>query len=109
MANRTRKIPLQFYVSEKEQELIHQKMEFMQTKNLSAYLRKMALDGYILNVDYSQFKQICAAMQGIGTNINQIAKRINSTNNPYHEDIKEIKERQEELWQLLKSILSQLP
>ena len=109
MAKRTRSIPLQFYVSEKEYELIKQKIEFMQTKNQSAYLRKMALDGYILNVDYSQFKEICSAMQGIGNNINQIAKRINSTDNPYRDDIKNIKERQEEVWQLLKSILSQLP
>ena len=109
MAIKNRKIPLQFYVSEEEQAFIHQKMAFLNTKNLSAYLRKMALDGYILNVDYSQFKEICAAMQGIGNNVNQIAKRINSTNNLYENDVSEIKEKQEELWRLLKSILSKLP
>lgn len=109
MANRRRNVLLKFFVTTEEQAFIHQKMNFMKTKNLSAYLRKMAMDGYILNVDYSQFKEICAALQGIGNNINQIAKRINATDNPYREDINEIKKKQEEVWRLLKFTLSKLP
>ncbi len=109
MANRTRKIPLQFYVNEKEQDFIFKKMEVLQTKNLSAYLRKMALDGYILNVDYSMFREINSSLQHISNSVNQIAKRVNSTDNIYEDDISLIKEQQEKIWQLQKSILSQLP
>jgi len=106
---RFRPIQIKFRVTEEELQFINKKMEFMRTNNMSVYLRKMALDGYILNVDYSQFKDICAAMQGIGNNINQIAKRVNATDNPYREDIANIKKKQEELWRLLKFILSKLP
>jgi hypothetical protein len=109
MANRTRKIPLQFYVTEQERDFIEQKMQFMQTKNQSAYLRKMALDGYILNVDYSMFREINSSLQHISNSINQIAKRVNSTDNIYSEDIELLKEKQEEVWRLQKSILSRLP
>jgi len=109
MPKLSRPIQMKFYVDEDEREFIRHKAEIAGAKKMTDYLRKMALDGYILNVDYSQFKDICAAMQAIGNNVNQIAKRINSTDNPYREDMAEIKEKQEELWRLLKSILSKLP
>ena len=46
MANRKRSIQLHFMVSERERELIEQKMAQMGTRNMGAYLRKMAVDGY---------------------------------------------------------------
>ena len=84
-------------------------MALMKIKNMSGYLRKMAIDGYILQVDYSNFDKISENLTGVSRNINQIAKRINATDNIYAEDMRQIKKSQEEIWQLLKSILSQLP
>ena len=72
--------------------------------NQSLYLRKMALEGRIIKVDYSVFNDIGKSISGVSRNINQIAKRINATDNIYAEDMKQIKQTQEEIWQLLKSI-----
>jgi DNA invertase Pin-like site-specific DNA recombinase len=107
--NRTRPIQIIFHVSERERDLIHQKMEMLKTKNQSAYIRKMAIDGYILKVDFTEFKKMFADIGRIGGSINQIAKRVNATHNIYAEDITELKERQGEVWRLLKSTLSKLP
>ena len=106
---RTRDVMLTFYVTEDEKEVIKQRMALLGLKNMSAYLRKIAMDGYLLNVDFSCFNGICNDINGASRNINQITKRINSTDTVYAEDIEELHKKQEELWQLLKSILSQLP
>ena len=73
------------------------------TKNMGAYLRKMAIDGYIIKVDYTQQKKLAAAVSRAASNINQICRRINQRE-LYEDDVVELKERQKEIWQLLKSI-----
>ena len=73
MANRKRNIQVKFYVTAEEKELMEQKMAQLQTKRIGAYLRKMAIDGYIIQVDTT--------------------------------DIKEIRERLEQIWQLQRRIL----
>ena len=57
MAERKRSIQLKFYVTEQERTLIEEKMKLLQTDNLGAYLRKMAIDGYIIQLDYSAIKE----------------------------------------------------
>lgn len=103
MANRTRPIRIEFRVSETEHRLIKSKMAQLGTKNMGAYLRKMAIDGYIIKVDYTQQKKLAAAVSRAATNINHVVRRINSTGHFYEDDIAELKERQKEIWQLLKS------
>ena len=92
MANRKRKIVLRCPVTEEERKLIEQKMMQLPTSQIGAYLRKMAIDGYIIYVDVKNIKQYIQELQAIGKNINQIARRVNSTTNIYKEDIEEIKE-----------------
>ena len=106
--NRERPIKLNFFVSESELEFIKKKMMLAGSKNMSAYFRKMVIDGFILNVGFKEFKEVSANMGKIGGSINQIIRRINSTNNVYAEDVSEIKTKQEELWQLLNSLLSEI-
>ena len=91
MANRKRKIVLRCPVTEEERKLIEQKMAQLPTSQIGAYLRKMAIDGYIIYVDVKNIKQYIQELQAIGKNINQIARRVNSTTNIYKEDIEEIK------------------
>ena len=91
MANREREIQLKFRVTPEERELIEAKMAQLGTQNMAAYLRKMAIDGYVIQVDYSDIKAMTAEIQKIGVNINQIARRANATGNVYQEDIEEIK------------------
>ena len=102
MANRKRPIVLRCPVTAEERALIEQKMGQLHTKRIGAYLRKMAIDGYIIKVDYTQQKKLAAAVSRAASNINQICRRINSTGNFYAEDVAELKERQAEIWSLLK-------
>ena len=108
MANRVRKNKITFYVDDDELEAIKLKMNKIRVGNLSLYLRKMALEGRIIKVDYSVFNDIAESISGVSRNINQIAKRINATGNIYAEDIRQIKKTQEEIWQLLREIYSRL-
>lgn len=109
MANRERNQQVKFYVTEEERNLIEDKMKESGIKNMGAYLRKMAIDGHIFILDNMPLKEMNSMMTRFGSNMNQIAKRVNSTNAIYKEDMEEIKEMMKELWQLQKSILSKLP
>ena len=83
MANRTRPNQILFFVSDDEKRIIKAKMAQLGTKNMGAYLRKMAIDGYIIKVDYTQQKKLAAAVSRVASNINQICRRINSTGHSY--------------------------
>ena len=106
MAKRKRTVPLLFYVSEEERGMIQAKMALYGTNNLSAYLRKMAIDGYIIYTDTTDIKEMNKILSAISRNINQIAKRLNAGGPAYAADIQEIRERQDEIWQLQRHILS---
>ena len=102
MKNRTRPVRIEFRVTEQEHQLIQKKMEQLGTKNMGAYLRKMAIDGYIIIVDYTEQKKLAAAVSRVAGNINQICRRINQTGHFYEDDIVELKAKQCEIWELLK-------
>ena len=106
MANRKRNIQMKFYVTEEEKWLIDGKMAQLPTRRYGAYLRKMAIDGYIIQIDTTDIKQMNAALSAIGRNINQIAKRVNAGGGAYKADMREIQERLDEIWQLQRRILS---
>ena len=102
MKNRTRPARIEFRVTEQERQLIQKKMEQLGTKNMGAYLRKMAIDGYIIKVDYTEQKKLAAAISRVAGNINQICRRINQTGHFYEDDVVELKAKQCEIWELLK-------
>ena len=106
MANRKRPIILRCPVTAEERSLIKQKMAQLQTKRIGAYLRKMAIDGYIIYIDTTEIKAFTSELSAIGRNINQIAKRINAGGPAYQADMEEIRERLDEIWQLQRRILS---
>jgi hypothetical protein len=101
-----RPIQIKFRVTEAERDLIHEKMRQLGTNNLAAYMRKISIDGYVINTDNTDLKAIAAEMQKIGVNINQIAKRVNSTSRIYEQDFTEIRGKVNEIWQLLRLSLS---
>lgn len=102
MVNRKRPIILRCPVTAEERTLIEQKMAQLQTKRIGAYLRKMAIDGYIIYVDIKEMNKLLSA---IGRNINQIAKRVNAEGSTYQADMEEIRERLDQIWQLQRRIL----
>ena len=105
MANRKRPIQILFCVSDDEKRIIKAKMAQLGTKNMGAYLRKMAIDGYIIQVDTTDIKEMTRALSAIGRNINQIAKRLNAGGPAYQADMEEIRERMDQIWQLQRRIL----
>ena len=106
MANRKRNIQMKFWVTEEEKRLIDEKMKQLPTQRYGAYLRKMAIDGYIIHTDMTSLKEMNKALFSIGRNINQIAKRLNAGGTAYKADMDEIRERMEQIWQLQRRILS---
>ena len=106
MANRKRNIQMKFYVTEDEKRLIDEKNEPAPHTQIWAYLRKMAIDGYIIYTDTADIKAFTKELSAIGRNINQIAKRINAGGPAYQADMDEIRERLNEIWQLQRHILS---
>ncbi len=106
MANRKRNIQMKFWVTEEEKRLIDEKMKKLPTQRYGAYLRKMAIDGYIIHTDMSSLKEMNKALFSIGRNINQIAKRLNAGGTVYKADMDEIREKMEQIWQLQRRILS---
>ena len=106
MANRKRNIQMKFYVTEEEKRLIDEKMAQLPTRRYGAYLRKMAIDGYIIYVDTRDIKEMNKLLSAIGRNINQIAKRVNAGGPTYQADMEEIRERLDQIWQLQRHILS---
>ncbi|MDO4326682.1 MAG: plasmid mobilization relaxosome protein MobC [bacterium] len=107
MENRKRNVQIIIRVTEEERALIEKKMQQIPTLNLSAYARKMLIDGYIITLDLQEVKGHTAQLQKIGVNVNQIAKRINETGRIYADDMDEIKRVVEEVWRLERRLLLQ--
>ena len=83
-------------------------MAEMQVQNRSAYLRKMALDGYCVNLDLSDIKELVSLLRRCSNNLNQYTKKANSTGSIYAEDILDLQKRMDELWSQAKEILARL-
>ena len=103
--NRTRPIQLKVRVNQQEKEIIQQKMQQLGTTNMGAYLRKMAIDGFVLKLDMAEMKEMLSQMRRISSNINQIAKRANETGRVYDADLEEIQNQQEQLWSAMREVL----
>ena len=108
MTNRRRKNQILFYVDDEELRSIESRMISTGFRNRSAYLRKVAIDAYIIHIDYSFLKEHTRQIRMIGINVNQIAHHLNATGNVYRQDIETIKERLDDIWRLQRSILSSL-
>ena len=109
MANRKRTNPVQFYLDDEEQYILDEKFKISGLKSKSAFLRKLILYGYVYDVEYSYLRNYNTELGRISSNLNQIAKRINSTGNIYKEDMDEVKELMNEVWRTQKSMLSKQP
>ena len=105
---RLRKAQLRFWVTEREAELIRLKMAELGTNNLSAYLRKIAIDGLIVKLDLPELREMISLLRRSGNNINQMAKRMNETGRLYGVDFEDVLENQEQLWEMANGILSKL-
>ena len=101
-ANRTRKNELKIYLSDNEKYILDR-------KGASDYIRTLILFGFVYDVDYSYLRQYNETLGKISGNLNQIAKRINSTGNVYKEDMAEVKVIMDEVWKTQKAMLKKQP
>lgn len=109
MANRTRTHRNEFHLNDDEQYILNEKFRLSKMKSKSAFLRKLVLYGFVYDVDYSHIREMNAQLGKIGGNLNQIAKRVNTTHTIYKKDMDDIKELMNQIWQLQKSMVSKQP
>ena len=95
-------------VSPKELQTIRERMESIGIQNLSAYMLKMAMNGFVIQLDLSDMKEVLRLMKINSNNLNQYAKKANETGNIYKEDIKELMATHKELLQMLGEMLERL-
>lgn len=107
-AKRKREVQVNFRVSPEELALIEQKMSQLGTVNREAYLRKMALDGYVVKLDLPELKELVSLMRYSSNNLNQLARRAHETGRIYDADLEDISRRQEALWDGVHQVLTQL-
>ena len=105
---RKREVQLNFRVSPEELALIEQKMAQLGTTNREAYLRKMALDGYVVRLELPELKEVVSLMRYSSNNLNQLARRAHETGRIYDADLEDISRRQEALWDGVHQVLTQL-
>ena len=94
-----RNINMGFRVNSEERDLIRRRMAEAQISNLRAFLLKMALTGYILHLDLTTVNECARLLRNTSNNINQIAARVNSTENIYAADIADIQQQLGEIWE----------
>lgn len=109
MANRTRTHRNEFHLNDDELYILDEKFRLSKMKSKSAFLRKLVLYGFVYDVDYSHIREMNAQLGKIGSNLNQIAKRVNTTNTIYKKDMDDIKELMNQIWQLQKFMVSKQP
>ena len=108
MANRKRDIMIRFRVSEQEREAIKKRMDMLGTYNREAYLRKMALSGYIIKLDLPELKELLSLMRRSSNNLNQLTRRVHETGHLYDDDLEELRQNQDQLWSGVRQIMTTL-
>ena len=91
-----------------EVEQLKQRMAEAGVRNRSAFIRKMALDGYIIKLDTSDIREMISLLRRCSNNLNQIAKKVNSTNSVFGADIADMQAKQDEIWELAREITARL-
>ena len=105
---RKREVQLNFRVSPEELALIEQKMAQLGTTNREAYLRKMALDGYVVRLELPELKELVSLMRYSSNNLNQLARRAHETGRSDGAGLEDRSGRQEALWDGMHQVLPQL-
>ena len=105
---RVRDVPLCVWVSPSEMEAIRERMAGAGIRNLSAYVRKMALSGYVLNVDLEPVRELVSLQRRCSNNLNQVAIQANTYGGIYPEEIKALQRDYEKLWRPLSDLLEKL-
>lgn len=99
---------LHFAVTEEEARIIDEKMKQLEIRNMSAFLRAMVLNGYVLKLDLPQLREMIRLLANLTNNVNQIARRVNEHGSIYESEIDEIREKVNQLLCMMNQLLSTL-
>lgn len=99
---------LHFAVTEEEARIIDEKMKQLEIRNMSAFLRAMVLNGYVLKLDLPQLREMIRLLGNLTNNVNQIARRVNEHGSIYESEIDEIQEKVNQLLCMMNQLLSML-
>ena len=91
-----------------EWSMIQQKMAQLGTKNFSAYIRKMAIDGYAVRLELPELKEMVSLLRYSSNNLNQLTRRVHETGRIYDADLEDISQGHERLWDAARDILAAL-
>ena len=91
-----------------ELQAIQQKMQQFGTNNFSAFVRKMAIDGYVIKLELPELKELVSLLRYSSNNLNQLTKRVHETGRIYDADLEELQQSQERLWDAAQNILAAL-
>ncbi len=98
-------VRVEFVMSEQDAELVKGRMAELGITNLSAYLRKMAVDGYIIHLDMSDIQEMIRLLRICSNNLNQYARRANETGSIYAADVDDLRTRLDSLWDGMDKLL----
>lgn len=108
MGFRKRNVEVKLRVTEQERQQIAERMAQAGVLNTNAYLRKMAIDGYIVRLDLPEIKELVSLLRRCSNNLNQLTKRVHETGRIYEADVEGLHEQLDGVWEGVKSILSEL-
>lgn len=98
-------VRVEFVVTEQEAALIKERMAELGITNLSAYLRKMAVDGYIIHLDMHDIQEMIRLLRICSNNLNQYTRRANETGSIYAADVDDLRTRLDSLWDGMDKLL----
>ena len=105
---RVRSVPIYVWVRPDELELIRERMAEAGIQNMSAYMRKMALNGFVLHVDLSDVRELVSLQRRCANNLNQVAIQANTYGGIYPEEIRTLQRDYAQLWGPLSELLKKL-
>ena len=88
--------------------MIEQKMTLAGVHNMSAFIRKMSIDGYVVNLEIPELAECAKLLRYTSNNVNQIARQMNAGGAVYPDEVNDICAKQDETNRLFGEILEQL-
>lgn len=107
-AGRKRNVHFHLWATEEEAALIKERMAATGITSFGAFARKMLIDGYHVNIDLTDVREMVTLLRRCSTNINQIAKRANETRSVYAQDVEDLRKQYGALWEAANKILTGL-
>ena len=108
MQKKNKKIGILVRVTPEQLDMIHDRMKLLHTDNRESYMRKMAIDGYILEMDDTAIREMCRLLRSISNNFNQVAKLANSSGRVYDTDLMDMSQMLNRIWDMQAQFMGKL-